>query len=74
MLGFGVSDFMVHRPLGPDGPASRIDFMHCDNARHHSLALLEGEVPADETEARESDCVHSGRRNPRMRRSRSRVG
>ena len=50
VLGFGVSDFMVHRPLGPDGPASRIDFMHCDNARHHSLALFEGEVPAG--------CVH----------------
>jgi len=50
VLGFGVSDFMVHRPLGPDGPASRIDFMHCDNARHHSLALFEGEVTAG--------CVH----------------
>ena len=50
VLGFGVSDFMVHRPMGPDGPAMRIDFMHCANARHHSLALFEGEVP--------SGCVH----------------
>lgn len=50
VLGFGMSDFMVHRPLGPDGPAMRIDFMHCANARHHSLALFEGEVPAG--------CVH----------------
>lgn len=50
VLGLGVSDFMVHRPLGPDGPAMRIDFMHCANARHHSLALFEGEVPAG--------CVH----------------
>ena len=50
LLGFGVSDFMVHRPLGPDGPAMRIDFMHCGNGRHHSLALFEGEVP--------SGCVH----------------
>jgi 3,4-dihydroxy-9,10-secoandrosta-1,3,5(10)-triene-9,17-dione 4,5-dioxygenase len=50
VLGFGVSDFMVHRPLGPDGPAMRIDFMHCANARHHSLALFEAEVPAG--------CVH----------------
>lgn len=50
VLGFGMSDFMVHRPLGDDGPAMRIDFMHCANARHHSLALFEGEVPAG--------CVH----------------
>lgn len=50
VLGFGVSDFMQHRPLGPDGPAMRIDFLHCGNARHHSLALFEGEVP--------SGCVH----------------
>ncbi|ABP64506.1 Glyoxalase/bleomycin resistance protein/dioxygenase (plasmid) [Novosphingobium aromaticivorans DSM 12444] len=50
VLGLGVSDFMVHRPLGPGGPAMRIDFMHCANARHHSLALFEGPVPAG--------CVH----------------
>lgn len=50
VLGFGVSDFMVHRPMGPDGPAMRIDFMHCANPRHHSLALFEGEVP--------TGCVH----------------
>ena len=50
VLGFGVSDFMVHRPLGPDGPAMRINFMHCANPRHHSLALFEGEVPVG--------CVH----------------
>ena len=50
VLGLGLSDFMVHRPMGPDGPAMRIDFMHCANGRHHSLALFEGEVPAG--------CVH----------------
>jgi len=50
VLGFGVSDFMVHRPLGLGGPEMRIDFMHCGNGRHHSLALFEGEVP--------SGCVH----------------
>jgi 3,4-dihydroxy-9,10-secoandrosta-1,3,5(10)-triene-9,17-dione 4,5-dioxygenase len=50
VLGLGVSDYMVHRPMGPDGPAMRIDFLHCANARHHSLALFEGEVPAG--------CVH----------------
>ncbi len=49
-LGLGVSDFMVHRPLGVGGPEMRIDFLHCANGRHHSLALFEGEVP--------SGCVH----------------
>ncbi len=50
VLGFEVSDYMTHRPLGADGPTMRIDFLHCDNPRHHSLALFEGEVPAG--------CVH----------------
>jgi 3,4-dihydroxy-9,10-secoandrosta-1,3,5(10)-triene-9,17-dione 4,5-dioxygenase len=50
VLGLGLSDFMVHRPMGADGPAMRIDFLHCGNARHHSLALFEGPVPAG--------CVH----------------
>jgi len=50
VLGLGVSDFMIHRPLGEGGPEMRIDFMHCANGRHHSLALFEGEVP--------SGCVH----------------
>jgi 3,4-dihydroxy-9,10-secoandrosta-1,3,5(10)-triene-9,17-dione 4,5-dioxygenase len=50
VLGFGLSDFMIHRPLGPGGPEMRIDFLHCGNARHHSLALFEGAVPAG--------CVH----------------
>ncbi len=49
-LGLELSDFMVHRPLGDGGPEMRIDFMHCANGRHHSLALFEGEVP--------SGCVH----------------
>lgn len=48
VLGFGLSDILIHRPV-PD-VAQRIDFMHCANARHHSLALFEGEVP--------SGCVH----------------
>jgi 3,4-dihydroxy-9,10-secoandrosta-1,3,5(10)-triene-9,17-dione 4,5-dioxygenase len=49
-LGLGLSDFMVHRPAGTGGPEMRIDFMHCANGRHHSLALFEGEAP--------SGCVH----------------
>ena len=50
VLGLGLSDFMVHRPAGEGGAEMRIDFMHCANGRHHSLALFEGEVP--------SGCVH----------------
>ena len=48
VLGFGLSDILVHRPA--PGIEQRIDFMHCGNGRHHSLALFEGEVP--------SGCVH----------------
>lgn len=48
VLGFGLADILVHRP--PGGPSRRIYFLHCDNGRHHSLALFEGEVP--------SGCVH----------------
>lgn len=50
ILGLGLSDILIHRPLGTGGPAQRIDFLHCANGRHHSLALFEGEVP--------SGCVH----------------
>jgi len=50
IMGLGMADLMVHCPLGADGPAMRIHFMHCGNPRHHSLALFEGEVP--------SGCVH----------------
>ena len=50
VMGFGMADFMTHRPQGDIGPEQRIEFMHCANARHHSLALFEGEVPAG--------CVH----------------
>ncbi|SNT00893.1 3,4-dihydroxy-9,10-secoandrosta-1,3,5(10)-triene-9,17-dione 4,5-dioxygenase [Sphingomonas laterariae] len=50
VMGFGLADILVHRPMGPAGPAQRIHFLHCDNGRHHSLALFEGEVPAG--------CVH----------------
>jgi len=75
VMGFGLSDFMIHRPLGADGPHMRIDFMHCGNARHHSLALFEGAVP--------SGCVHVmvevptldevGRAHDRMRKAGARL-
>ncbi len=48
VLGFGLSDYMVHRPLG--AAAARIMFLHCNNGRHHSLAIAE--LPA------QSGCVH----------------
>jgi len=49
VMGFGLSDFMVHR-AAPGGPGARIMFLHCNNARHHSLAIAE--MPAA------SGCVH----------------
>ena len=48
VLGLGLSDILIHRPA--PGIEQRIDFLHCGNGRHHSLALFEGAVP--------SGCVH----------------
>ena len=48
VMGFGLADILVHHGAG--GAAQRIYFLHCNNGRHHSLALFEGEVP--------SGCVH----------------
>jgi len=50
VMGFGLSDIMNFEPAGPDGPRLPIYFLHCGNARHHSLALAG--FPA------ESGCVH----------------
>ncbi|HEN8800141.1 VOC family protein [Pseudomonas sp. CM27] len=49
VLGFGLSDIFNFRP-DPSAPPVRIHFLHCRNARHHSLALAEYPVP--------SGCVH----------------
>lgn len=49
VLGFEVADIYNFRP-DPNAPAIRIHFMHCANARHHSLALAEFPVA--------SGCVH----------------
>jgi len=49
VLGFSLSDIFNFRP-DPSAPAVRIHFLHCANARHHSLALAEYPVP--------SGCVH----------------
>ena len=35
VMGLGLSDLMIHRPLGPTGPAMRIDFLHCEIGRAH---------------------------------------
>lgn len=49
VLGFGLSDIFNFRP-DPAAAPIRIHFLHCRNARHHSLALAEYPVP--------SGCVH----------------
>ncbi|HJV27654.1 MAG TPA: VOC family protein [Aromatoleum sp.] len=49
VFGFGLSDIFNFRP-DPSAPALRIHFLHCNNARHHSLAIAEYPVP--------SGCVH----------------
>lgn len=50
VMGFGLSDIYNFQPAGPDGPTLPIHFLHCGNARHHSLALAAFPV--------ESRCVH----------------
>lgn len=50
VMGFRVSDMFNFRPPGTEGVVLPIRFFHCDNARHHSLALAGYAV--------ESGCVH----------------
>ena len=50
VMGFGLSDLLNFQPAGPDGPTLPIHFFHCNNGRHHSLALAGFPV--------ESGCVH----------------
>lgn len=51
VLGFELSDiFRVKFTDDPAEPEKRIHFMHCKNARHHSLAIMEMAVP--------SGCIH----------------
>lgn len=49
VLGFRNSDVFNFRPE-PSADPTRIHFMHCGNARHHSLAIAEYDVP--------SKCIH----------------
>lgn len=50
VMGFGLSDIFNFQPAGADGPTLPIHFMHCNNGRHHSLAIAAFPV--------ESGCVH----------------
>ncbi|HEV3426810.1 MAG TPA: VOC family protein [Paraburkholderia sp.] len=54
VLGFGLSDIFRVRfsadPADPAEPEKRIHFLHCGNARHHSLAIMDLAVP--------SGCIH----------------
>jgi 3,4-dihydroxy-9,10-secoandrosta-1,3,5(10)-triene-9,17-dione 4,5-dioxygenase len=48
-MGFRLSDLMRHS-AGPGSPPARIYFLHCNCARHHSLAIAE--MPSA------SGCIH----------------
>lgn len=50
VMGFGLSDIFNFRPPGTEGVVLPIHFFHCNNGRHHSLALAGFPV--------ESGCVH----------------
>lgn len=50
VMGFGLSDIFNFKPAGEAGPTLPIHFFHCNNGRHHSLALAGFPV--------ESGCVH----------------
>lgn len=50
VMGFGLSDIFNFKPSGDNGPSVPIHFLHCNNGRHHSLALAAFPV--------ESGCVH----------------
>ncbi|MBB4512043.1 VOC family protein [Paraburkholderia fungorum] len=51
VLGFELSDiFRVRFTDDPAEPEKRIHFLHCGNARHHSLAIMDLAVP--------SGCIH----------------
>lgn len=50
VMGFGLSDLFNFKPSGDAGPTLPIHFFHCNNGRHHSLALAGFPV--------ESGCVH----------------
>jgi 3,4-dihydroxy-9,10-secoandrosta-1,3,5(10)-triene-9,17-dione 4,5-dioxygenase len=47
VLGFAVTDYMhFHFKPEPGHPGQGLYFLHCDNPRHHSLALFQDDNPA----------------------------
>ena len=50
VMGFELSDIYNFRPPGTEGVVLPIHFLHCNNGRHHSLAIAGFPV--------ESGCVH----------------
>ncbi|MGO9452889.1 MAG: VOC family protein [Candidatus Binataceae bacterium] len=51
VMGFGLTDILRLRfTPDPQEPEKRIFFLHCNNARHHSLAIFEFPMP--------NGCVH----------------
>jgi 3,4-dihydroxy-9,10-secoandrosta-1,3,5(10)-triene-9,17-dione 4,5-dioxygenase len=46
-LGFADTDY-ISVPLSPDpdGPSAQVHFLHCDNPRHHSIALTDMPQPS----------------------------
>ena len=44
ILGFGDSDIMRMK-FAPDAPESVLYFMHCDNPRHHTVAMMQAPTP-----------------------------
>ncbi|MCO7569493.1 VOC family protein [Pseudomonas chlororaphis] len=51
VMGFGLSDLMqVRFTPDPAEPPKALHFLHCNNARHHSLAIFECPMP--------HGCVH----------------
>lgn len=49
VLGFELTDYMhfYFNPDEPDHPGQGLRFLHCNNPRHHSIALFESDQPAD---------------------------
>ena len=53
VLGFGLVDYMhFHFSPEPNDPGNGLQFLHCNNPRHHSLALFQDSNPHP------GDCVH----------------
>ena len=46
VLGFGDSDIMnLQMSPNPEDPKMKLYFMHCDNKRHHTVAIMQSPTP-----------------------------